>query len=331
MNLFNTLIAVLAAISLFLFSLKGFSKELQHHGAGALKDWLSRVTRWRVLGFVLGTALTAIVQSSSVVTSIVVALVDSHVISFFASLSVLVGANLGSTFTAWLVAFKLNNLGSWLIVGGTALSMLQHTRLGLAGKSVFYLGLILFSLQQINIVLAPLSEEAEIVYWLKQANYVPLGLLAGAVVTAIIQSSSVTSGLTIILAMQGLLDLNGALALVIGSNIGTTSTGLLASLSLSKAAKSTALANLIFNVLGLCLFLPFFNYFRNFIASLDSLDIGFKVATAHLLFNLVTSVVALPLLRPLSRVVLWLSPLPKGETADRYVPFYEEDLPQEPL
>ena len=331
MDLFNTLIAILAAISLFIFSLKGFSKELQHHGADTLRQWLARVTRWRVLGFLLGAFLTAIVQSSSVVTSIVVALVDAGVIAFFASLAVLLGANLGSTFTAWLVAFKLNHLGSWLIVGGTALTFLRHTRWGLAGKSVFYLGLILFSLQQINAVLAPLSNEAEVVYWLSKANVLPLGILAGAVVTAVIQSSSVTSGLTIILASQGILDLNGALALVIGSNVGTTSTGLMAALSLSKVAKNTALANFCFNLIGVALFLPFFGLFRDFIGGLGGLEIGMQVAMGHLLFNLVTSLIFLPFLGPFSRLLLRFSPLPPSQVKDIQPPKYEDYLPKEPI
>lgn len=302
MTTFNTIIAIVAAISLFLFSLGGFSKELQTLGAEKLKVWLAKVTANRFGAFLLGASLTAIIQSSSAVTSITVALVDAGVIQFFNSLGVLVGSNLGTTFTAWLVAFKLDNLGSWLIVAGTVAGFLP-TKIHLFGKSIFYLGLILFSLQLINNALKPISAEPEIIELLSKADFIPFGILAGMIVTAVVQSSSVTTGLTIILASQGLLNIEGAIAIVLGSNLGTTSTALLASASLSKSAKNTAVANFVFNFLGLVMFLPFIGVFTKLISSLN-LDISFQVATGHLFFNLLVSVVTLPLLRPLSNFVL---------------------------
>ncbi|MBE2281273.1 MAG: Na/Pi cotransporter family protein [Ignavibacteriaceae bacterium] len=302
MTTFNTIIAIVAAISLFLFSLGGFSKELQTLGSEKLKVWLAKVTANRFGAFLLGASLTAIIQSSSAVTSITVALVDAGVIQFFNSLGVLVGSNLGTTFTAWLVAFKLDNLGSWLIVAGTIAGFLP-AKIHLFGKSIFYLGLILFSLQLINNALKPVSAEPEIIELLANADFIPYGILAGIIVTAVVQSSSVTTGLTIILASQGLLNIEGAIAIVLGSNLGTTSTALLASASLSKSAKNSAVANFIFNFLGLVMFLPFIGVFTKLISSLN-LDISFQVATGHLLFNLIVSVVTLPLLRPLSNFVL---------------------------
>jgi phosphate:Na+ symporter len=301
MSSFNTIIAIVATISLFLFSLGSFSKELQAVGSEKLKNWLSRVTANRFSGFLLGAILTALIQSSSAVSSITVSLVDTGIIGFYNSLSVLIGSNLGTTFTAWLIAFKLNNLGSWLIVLGTLISILPF-RINLAGKSIFYLGLILFSLQEISQALEPVSSSAEIVAWLSKANNIPFGIMAGILVTAIVQSSSVTTGLTIILAGQGMLDLQGAIAIVVGCNLGTTSTALLASISMSPTAKKTALANLIFNFLGLLLFMPFITSLTRLILLMD-LEITYQVAMAHLLFNLTVSVLALPFLTPLGKLV----------------------------
>jgi phosphate:Na+ symporter len=255
MAIFNTIISILAAIILFLFSLGGFSRELQEVGADRRRLWLSKVTQNRFGGFFLGIILTALIQSSSAVTSITVSLVDAEVISFANSLAVLIGSNLGTTFTAWLVAFKLENLGSWLLVLGTLLSLVPF-RIKLIGKSIFYLGLILFSLQEINSSLKPLSQNPEVIFWLSKVDNLFLGILIGAVLTALLQSSSVTTGLTIILASQEMLSLPAAFAIVVGCNIGTTSTALLASISLSKSAKRTATANLIFNFAGLLFFVP---------------------------------------------------------------------------
>jgi phosphate:Na+ symporter len=299
---FNTILAVLATISLFLFSLKGFSKELQKLGSERLQRWLTKVTSNRFSAFFLGAVLTAVIQSSSVVTSITVALVDAGVIGFFNSLGVLIGANVGTSFTAWLVAFKLSNLGSWFLVIGMGISLLPH-RLHLVGKSVFYLGLILFSLQLINESLEPLSHTPEFLKWLSHADTLYIGILGGMLVTALLQSSSVTTGLTIILAGQGVLELPGAIAIVIGSNLGTTSTAMLASISLSKWAKNVAFANLLLNLFGLIVFLPLVGLFTRFIESLD-LGIMYQIAVAHLLFNLTLALVALALLTPFSKLVL---------------------------
>lgn len=317
MGTFNTVIAILATISLFIFSLKGFSKELQKLGSENLHRWLTKVTSNRFSGFFLGAILTAVVQSSSVVSSITVALVDAGVIGFFNSLGVLVGANVGTSFTAWLVAFKLSHLGSWLLVGGMIISLFPN-RTHLVGKSVFYLGLILFSLQQINAVLQPLSSDPMVLSWLSHADQLALGLLAGAIVTAIVQSSSVTTGLTIILAGQELLGLQGAVAIVIGSNLGTTSTALLASASLSAWAKKVAVANLLLNFFGLLLFLPFIGLFTHLINSF-SVDIMYQIALAHLIFNLVLAVISLLLLNPFSKFVLWIADRPWRHKQDDVV------------
>ncbi len=256
-NTFNIVIAILATISLFLFSLRGFSKELQQAGAGWLEFWLGKVTRRPIGGFLLGAIATAIIQSSSAVTSIVVALVESKVFSFSASLAVLLGANIGTTVTAWLVTFKITHLGSILIVIGTILGFLP-LRIHLAGKSIFYLGLVLFSLTLINNALVPLQQNDTWVNLLRFSDNPFIGVLSGILITAVLQSSSVVSGLVIILTAQGLLPIEGAIAVIMGANLGTTSTALIASLKMGTMAKNTARANLIFNFFGLVVFFPLY-------------------------------------------------------------------------
>lgn len=302
MLLFNTIIAICTTLALFIFSLNGFSKELKELGAERLKLWLSKVTANRLGGFLLGLFVTAVIQSSSAVTSIVVALVDAGTIHFYNSLAVLVGANVGTTFTAWLVAFKLDNVGSWLLVAGMILTFLPY-RIHLIGKAVFYLGLILFSLQQINEALEPLTKNGQFIEWLALADTYWIGILAGMLLTALVQSSSVVTGLAIVLVSQGALHVEGAIAVVLGCNVGTTSTAVLASLSLSKNAQNAAVANVFLNVAGLLLFVPFIHQFVSFVLSLDT-TLAYQVAMAHLIFNLVVALLALPLLKPIGKLVL---------------------------
>jgi phosphate:Na+ symporter len=298
MTVFNTIITVLAAIMLFLFSLKGFSGELKELGADRLNAWLSKVTQNRFKGFLVGLFMAALIQSSSAVSSITVTLVDAAVISFQNSLSVLIGANVGTTFTAWLVALKMENLGSILLVVGALIGMIPF-RFSLAGKSIFYLGLILFSLEQISLTLKPLAGNEIFMHWLSYSNNIFLGILMGAFITAVLQSSSVVSGLAIILAQQQLLTLEGAIAIVMGANIGTSSTALIASVGFTNYAKNAARANAFFNVMGVVIFLPFFYLFTSLIDKIPAV-LTYKIAIAHLIFNLTVAIIFLIFLKPVA-------------------------------
>ena len=198
------LFAAVAAVVLFLYGLQGFSHELQGIGGTALQSWLGRVTASRWLGFVTGALTTAVVQSSSAVTALTAALVDSGVISFGASLAVVLGSNVGTTATAWLVSFKLTGIGPFFLVLGAVVSAVP-TRLRVIGKAVFYFGLIFFALDLISAELEPLQSHPAFKAWIALAQAPWLGVLTGLVFTALIQSSSVTTGVAILLAQQGVM------------------------------------------------------------------------------------------------------------------------------
>jgi len=285
------LIAALSAIVLFLFGLQGFSSELQTVGGDALQSWLKRVTANRGRGFLIGAFATAILQSSSAITALVATLVDTTVISFRASLSVLLGANVGTTATAWLVSFKLTGIGPAFIVLGALISTLP-TRVRVFGKAVFYFGLIFFALNLISAELKPLQDRPAFREWLALAEAPWLGVLAGLVLTAIVQSSSVTTGMAILLVQQGILGPQAAIPIVIGANVGSTSTALMASLSMSPVARATAFANLLFNAAGMLIYLPFLTPFSHAMVDMTG-DPGAAVASAHLIFNLTIAFVFL--------------------------------------
>lgn len=296
MDALNLAFGILAAIILFLFGLQGFAREVQTHGQQTLQAWFGRVTRHRVPGFLLGAITTAVVQSSSAVSSIAVALVGSGVISFRQSLAVLFGANVGTTATAWLVAFKLTGLGPFFLAIGGVLSILPG-RVRVIGKSLFYFGFIFFSLGLISQALAPVQASPALAEWLQWVANPWVGILVGMLITLLVQSSSVTTGLIIVLVQQGLMTADVAIAVVIGANLGSTGTALLASLSLSHEAKRAAVANLLFNVGGLLLWAPFIPVLARAITTSVEMP-GMAVATAHVLFNLSTALVFLLLLKP---------------------------------
>lgn len=173
---------------------------------------------------------------------------------------------------------------------------------------MFYLGVILLALELINAAVAPLKSDPALASWLEIARSPMAGLLIGALGAAILQSSSVTVGLAIIAVQQGLLTLDDVVPIVVGSNIGTTSTALIASLQMGRVARRAATANLIFNCLGVAAFLPFMLPVTGWIAAeFGSGDLA--VAVMHVIFNSFVVVVGFAVLRPLAR---WLDPAPAG-------------------
>ncbi|MDZ7867132.1 Na/Pi symporter [Acidovorax sp.] len=302
--------SAISAIALFLYGLSGFSRELLDAGGQRLQDFLQKATANRFAGAALGALFTALIQSSSAVTSLAIALVNSGVLGFGASLAVLLGANVGTTATALLVSLKLTALGPIALSLGALTSALAPVRWKPLGKVLFYFGFVLFALDLIGAALLPLRESPAIVGLLSQAGTPWIGVLAGIGITALLQSSSVTTGLAVVLVQQQVLATEAAIYLVVGANIGTTVTGLIASASMGTLARKTALINAGFKVVGAALFAPMLVVFAQTVARLSPTP-EMAVAWAHLIFNLVSSVlflVFLPLyVGPLER---WARPGP---------------------
>lgn len=294
----NLVILIMATISLFLFGLRGFSDEIKQLNADTLAMWMEKLSSNRIKGLLFGTVVTAIIHSSSAVTSITVALVDSGILSFRNALSVMLGANIGTTATAWLVTFKLNHIGPFFIVLGTLIGALP-IKINLYARAIFYFGFILFSLDLVNDVLRGLKDNPDFIAFIAYDKPLYLNLLIGLVATLMVQSSSVVSGLVVILATQGLLNIYESVAIVVGCNVGTTSTALLSSIHMNKLAKQCAQANFAFNLFGFILFIPLIKTLANFVQWLHN-DIGFQVAFAHLIFNLVTALLLLPFLNKIA-------------------------------
>ncbi len=295
MSSFKILLTAISAIVLFLYGLEGFSQEIQRVGGAAFSNLLRRLTESRWRGVMLGAVATAIVQSSSAITSLTVALVDAGTMSFQSSLGVLLGANIGTTSTAWLVSLKLTSFGPFFIVLGAVLSALP-TRFRMLGKAAFYFGFIFFSLNLVSFTLRPLAQSPVFSEMLTRSSTPLTGTVAGMLITAIVQSSSITTGLCILLVQQNLMPATAAIPIVIGANIGTTATALVASLKMQKTARHVAVANLCFNTFGVLLFLPFLGAFAVTVVDLAG-DPGMAVAWAQLIFNTVMVLTVLLLMR----------------------------------
>lgn len=294
-------IAGITAIILFVFGLENFSKEIENISGERLRKSLAKATRIPVLGVLIGALVTAIIQSSSATSVIAISLVNAGVISFKNSVGIIIGSNIGTTITAQLVAFKLTAFAPFLIIAGFTLTLFR-TRYSIFGKTVFYFGFVFFSLNLISSSLQPLQNNETLINLLTQPQNPLFAIFFGCLFTAIVQSSSVTTGLAIIFAQQGLLGLENAVPLIMGANIGTTATALIAMFNMDIAAKKTALCHFLFNVGGVVLFLPVLLVFGDRIGNL-TMEPEVALANIHLIFNVVTSIIFVLLISPFSSLV----------------------------
>lgn len=296
---FQTIIIIIASIALFVFGLQSFSREIENLGTDTLSKWIGKITRIPFGGLLLGGLVTAVIQSSTLVSTLTVSLVNTGVITFRDSIMILLGTNIGTTSTAWIVSMNSYFLGPFFIVLGSAISMIP-TKIAVAGKSVFYFGFIFFSLSYISQAMEPIRNDPYLVQVLSKASNPLLGILYGIIITVIIQSSSVVVGLVIVLLSQGTIDINSAIPIVIGANIGTTSTALMVSMQFSSLSKLVAWAASLFNIVGVIIMFPFFGILKE-IALAFSNQPSLQVAIAYTISNTFTSVFFLVLINPTLR------------------------------
>lgn len=304
--------AVTTAIVLFLFGIEHFSKEVQAVSGERFRRSLAKGTSNRFAAFLLGAVVTAVIQSSTATSVIAVGLVNAGVMSFRQALGIVFGANVGTTVTAQLVALKLTSFAPVLILVGFAIGFMPF-KYRVFGRSIFYFGLVFFSLNLVSSAVEPLKENPEIRALLAGLSGNVTGVVVGALFTALVQSSSVATGVAIVMLSQGALTFEQALPLIVGANIGTTVTSLIASASLDTSARRTAMSHTLYNVGGALIFLPILTPFGRLLQTLG-LTPESTLAAAHLAFNLVTASIFLVFTEPFARFVTRLVPDDVAET-----------------
>lgn len=307
--------ALFSGIILFLYGIEQFSGEIQHVAGKRFRNTLQRYTRTRIHGTILGTLITAFIQSSTATTVITVGLVNAGTLSFIGSLGIIFGANIGTTITAQLVAFKLTSFAPVFIVIGFLISIIGG-RWRAFGKPIFYFGLVFFSLNLVSSILAPYQNDPMLVGIIASLDNVILEILAGFIITSIFQSSSVTVGLIVIMAMTGIITPAEGIPIALGANLGTPTTALLVSLRMNTAAKRTAVAQFLFNLIGVILFIPIMTPFGTFVTGLGGTPAQ-QIANAHLIFNVSCAILFLFLLGPFATLVKKLVPGNESEIVYR--------------
>ncbi len=317
MTLLNAL-QLIGGVGIFLYSIKMISESLQLLAGNSLQNLIGMLTKTPVLGVMVGTLVTVLIQSSSATTVMTVSFVDAGLMTLKQAIGVIMGANIGTTVTGQIIAFKIKDFCYLFIIIGSLLQLFgKSNHQKYLGGGLFGFGLLFIGMQTMESSMSILKTRGDLFLMFKDNPL--LGVLAGTVLTLLIQSSSATVGLTIALGMQGLLPLEAAIPIVLGDNIGTTITAVLASIGTCRHAKQACLAHVLFNVIGVCIFLPLMPVYIDFIrGSADT--IGHQIANAHTLFNVCNTLLFLPFVGIFAKLITTIIPDPqKPESRKSYL------------
>ncbi|TNE44708.1 MAG: Na/Pi cotransporter family protein [Deltaproteobacteria bacterium] len=296
---FLLVIGLLGGLALFLYGLEKMSEALKSSAGEKLRSVLQRMTQNRWAGLFTGTVVTGVTQSSSITTVLLVGFVSAGLLTMQQSVAVVMGSNVGTTITGQLAAFKLAQYTLLFVALGWIGSNWNPTqKMRRWGEAVLGLGLLFLGMELMSQAMKPLQSSPLFLKWMAQMHYAWLGILVGALFTALVQSSSATVGVIIALATQGLLDLKGGLAIALGANIGTCVTAVLASVKQNAETRQVAVVHVAFNVIGVLLFLPFLTPFAQLVAKFSpqaphlnglervAYEAPRQIANAHTIFNL---------------------------------------------
>ncbi|NLK62173.1 MAG: Na/Pi cotransporter family protein [Fusobacteria bacterium] len=297
----SIVLVVIGGLGIFLLGMNYMSNGLQTVAGDKLKWLVNKVANNRVFATIIGTFITVIIQSSSITTVMVVGFVNAGIMTLKQSIGIIMGANIGTTITGWVLIVKIGKFGL-PIIGVAALVSLfvKKDKIKYVATIIMGLGMIFFGLQLMTDGFAPIRDIPEFVSWFQIFSATTYFgalkcILLGAVLTMVVQSSSATLGITIGLAITGVIPFQTAAALVLGENIGTTITAYLASLGANTAAKRAAYAHIIFNIFGGVWVFSIFPFYINFIEIIaNDSSVGKKIALTHTMFNVLNVLVFLP-------------------------------------
>lgn len=307
---------IIGGLAVFLLGMQMMSANLQLVAGNRMKSILRALTANRFMAIIAGALVTALVQSSSATTVITVGFVNSAIMTLQQAVGVVLGANIGTTITGQLIAFKITKYAFPMIALGFALSAFSKNRKRqMWGKVILGLGLLFLGMTTMSGIMKPLRASAPVRDFFTTFSTNPiLAIIAGTLVTVFVQSSSATVGLTMTLAGSGLIGLQGAIFLVLGDNIGTTITAQLAAIGSNRAAKQAAMAHTLINVIGAIYFallaLDQDGFFMKLVRRTSS-DAMRQVANAHTMFNVVNVLLFIPFVPALAKLCRII--IPSGE------------------
>lgn len=307
-------LGLLGGLALFLYGMQMMSGGLEAAAGNKMKQILEKLTANRFLGVIVGAGITAVIQSSSATTVMVVGFVNSGMMTLQQAIWIIMGANIGTTITGQLIAMDVGMMAPlFAFVGVVMIMFLKLPKAQHFGQILAGLGVLFIGMEMMGDAMLPLQESQAFISLMTKFSHPLLGILAGAVFTAVIQSSSASVGILQALATNGLISFSSSVFVLFGQNIGTCITAVLASIGTSRNAKRTTLIHLMFNMIGtavftcICLLLPLPEVVEAFTPGKPAA----QIANMHTLFNIVTTLLLLPVGEYLGKLAVCILPEPK--------------------
>ncbi|MCE0495481.1 Na/Pi cotransporter family protein [Vibrio salinus] len=298
---------LLGGLAIFLYGMEKMSHALKNAAGDRLKTLLANLTTNRLTGVLTGVGVTAVIQSSSVTTVLLVGFISAGFMSLSQAVGIIMGANIGTTVTAQIVAFKVTHSALVMIAAGFLIQFnAQKESYKHYGNVLFGLGLIFLGMNLMGEAMAPLRTNPVFINIISQTDHILIAILISAVFTALIQSSSATTGIVIMLAGQGVISLEAGIALAMGANIGTCVTAFLATIGKNREAMQAATIHILFNVIGVVLWIPFIGVLEQMSVGISpvyaqysgidrlSAELPRQIANANTLFNVANTLIMLP-------------------------------------
>ena len=303
-SLFLIITGLLGGLGMFLYGMEMMSDGMKMTAGDSMRSILEKLTSNRYIAVFIGAFVTMVIQSSSATTVMLVSFVNSGLLGFTQALGVVLGSNIGSTVTAQIVAFKITDYALLLIAAGSIMSLFaKKDTVKHLGFVILGFGLLFYGMKVMSDTMKPLRSDPTFNSILTSFENPFLGILAGAIFTALVQSSSATTGIVITLASGGSITLEAGIPLIFGANIGTCITALLAGLNASRDAKRVAIGHVTFNVIGVLLFCFWIPTFADFVSQTSD-NIPRQIANAHTIFNIVATVIFIPFTPFISRTII---------------------------
>ena len=320
MQWFEIFMKLCGGLALFLFGMETLADGLKAVAGSRMKKILRRLTGNRVMGVATGAFVTAVIQSSSVTTVLVVGFISAGLMSLAQSVGVIMGANIGTTITAQVIAFKVTKYALLLVAAGYGITFAARKRWGDHGRMLMGLGLLFLGMLMMGEAMVPLRSHPPFLNWMASMSTPGYAIMAGAAFTAVVQSSSATTAVVILLAQQGVVDLAGGIGLCLGANIGTCVTPLLAAVGRPREAMRAAVVHVLFNTIGVLLWIGLIEHLAIISETVSpshpelkgvdriAAETPRRIANAHSIFNLLNAIVLLPFAGLFARVVEWMVP-----------------------
>ena len=303
-SFFLIIIGLFGGLGMFLYGMEMMSDGMKMTAGNSMRSILKKLTSNRFIAVFVGAFITMIIQSSSATTVMLVSFVNSGLLNFVQALGVILGSNIGSTVTAQIVAFKVTDYALLLIAVGSIMTLFSKKDSAKhIGFVILGFGLLFYGMKVMSDTMKPLRTDPTFNSILTSFENPFLGILAGAIFTALIQSSSATTGIVITLASSGSITLEAGIPLILGANIGTCITALLAGLKATRDAKRVAIGHVLFNVIGVLVFCFWIPTFADLVAQTTD-NVPRQIANAHTIFNIVSTMLFIPFAPFISRTII---------------------------